>query len=148
MPLSFRILTATMQHDEELKRLLEKCGMADKTCYLIEGEVTDGQSARILQSEDNAPFPGDTIEESAQNHIDALLNPPEITEPVTTAATVESHFLLNNTGATYHRWDCDDAKSGKKMTLEAIAESKPDAKPCTKCNPPALSVAGGEDGAE
>lgn len=47
-------------------------------------------------------------------------------------------YCLNPSG-TYHRAECASAsESGMLLTLTALTGSRPDAKPCSRCNPPAL----------
>lgn len=49
-------------------------------------------------------------------------------------------FRVNSSGSTYHRLTCSYATgAGIDMTLGGIALKHPTAKPCSRCNPPALA---------
>lgn len=50
-------------------------------------------------------------------------------------------YFLNSSRSTYHMLDCDDAQTGSLRTLDYIAQNHAaTARPCAKCNPPALAV--------
>ncbi len=50
----------------------------------------------------------------------------------------EELFALNDSGTTYHKRDCQHAKTaGKFVPLKNIP---PDAKPCGRCDPPVRAV--------
>lgn len=58
-----------------------------------------------------------------------------------TEADNSEKYILNQGATKYHKQDCDDVPTNAfraPLSLVSIKRDCPDAKPCSKCNPPAL----------
>ncbi|MCD8352434.1 MAG: hypothetical protein LUC93_17660 [Planctomycetaceae bacterium] len=93
----------------------------------------DGQAA-TMAAKSTAPAPQTDIWEALPVTV-----PLRLGVPLRLAVALpEVAYILNSTG-TYHLTTCSYAsENGELLTVDAIRTARPDAKPCSRCNPPAL----------
>lgn len=110
-----------------------------KDLYVMESENAERINLELDEKEGIAALA------TLKDDIIAALGGTAAVSPMALSADVsrgtianDGTYLVNNPGTTYHRWECVDAKSGKKMTLDEIAEKYPECSPCAKCNPDPL----------
>lgn len=98
--------------------------------YKYNGSVWE--CLRELDAVFTGRFPGDTGMESYWAKAGVTV--------AAMVATSEPQYCLNTSG-TYHAAGCSYvSESGYWLTLADIAATRPDAKPCTRCQPPEISA--------